>query len=185
MEDNIPITDPNYLLTLTLDKIQHIFRSETSEQIPLLNERLNILHETSRILLDKFDGRFSNCVKEANGSALKMLNIIVSNFPSYRDEALFQDENLQKTLKFYKRAQILIADIWACFEGEGYGLFHDIDLITMFADYRVPQNLVFLGCMKYSENLIKTIQETVLQSQHIFELEIRASSIWSVENYPR
>ena len=39
-------------------------------------------------------------------------------------------------VKFYKRAQILIADLWACFEGKGYGQFHDIDTLTMFADYR-------------------------------------------------
>jgi len=36
----------------------------------------------------------------------------------------------------YKRAQILIADIWACCEGQGLGAFDDIDSITMFADYR-------------------------------------------------
>lgn len=36
-----------------------------------------------------------------------------------------------------KRAQILVADIWACFEGKGLGTFHDISTaITMFADYR-------------------------------------------------
>lgn len=38
-----------------------------------------------------------------------------------------------------KRPQILIADSWACFNGQSYGEFHDIDQITMFADYRVPQ----------------------------------------------
>lgn len=36
----------------------------------------------------------------------------------------------------YKRAQILIADIWSSFRGTGFGEFHDIDTITMFADYR-------------------------------------------------
>ena len=40
-------------------------------------------------------------------------------------------------VSFYKRAQILVADIWACFEGKDYGEFHDIDTITMFADYRL------------------------------------------------
>ena len=35
-----------------------------------------------------------------------------------------------------KRAQILVADLWACFEGQGLGAFTDIDTITMFADYR-------------------------------------------------
>lgn len=36
----------------------------------------------------------------------------------------------------YKRAQILIADIWSSFRGTGFGEFCDIDTITMFADYR-------------------------------------------------
>jgi hypothetical protein len=39
-------------------------------------------------------------------------------------------------VSFWKRAQILVADIWACFEGKGLGTFHDIDSLTMFADYR-------------------------------------------------
>lgn len=40
------------------------------------------------------------------------------------------------TVAIYKRAQILIGDIWACFRGQGLGQFNDIDTITMFADYR-------------------------------------------------
>lgn len=40
------------------------------------------------------------------------------------------------SVSFYKRAQILIGDLWSCFEGEGYGSFYDIDSLSMFADYR-------------------------------------------------
>jgi hypothetical protein len=36
-------------------------------------------------------------------------------------------------VRFYKRAQILIADLWACFNGQSFGEFRDIDKITMFA----------------------------------------------------
>lgn len=39
-----------------------------------------------------------------------------------------------------KRAQIFVADLWAAFEGEGYGEFHDIDQITMFAGKFLSQN---------------------------------------------
>ena len=38
-----------------------------------------------------------------------------------------------RPLKFYKRAQILIADLWACFGNTPYGYFTDIDKISMFA----------------------------------------------------
>jgi hypothetical protein len=40
-----------------------------------------------------------------------------------------------------KLFQILVSDIWALFEGKGSGQFNDIDSLTMFADYRVPQSL--------------------------------------------
>lgn len=39
-------------------------------------------------------------------------------------------------VSFYKRVQILISDVWGACEGQGFGEFHDIDTITMFADYR-------------------------------------------------
>jgi hypothetical protein len=61
-------------------------------------------------------------------------------------------------VSFYKRAQILIADLWSCFEGKGLGAFNDIDYITMFPDYRVPQVLVYFGAMKYSDGLLNTLQ---------------------------
>lgn len=79
--------------------------------------------------IQRFDGSFVNCIKEANGSAAALVNLVVENIPCFRDEACFDS----KTVRFYKRAQILVADLWACFEGEGYGDFHDIDTITMFA----------------------------------------------------
>jgi len=53
----------------------------------------------------------------------------------------------------YKRAQILVADIWACCAGAGYGAFSDIDSITAFADYRVPQLLVSFNVLQYSDSL--------------------------------
>ena len=44
-------------------------------------------------------------------------------------------------VKFLKRAQIFAADVWHRFKGQGYGEFHDIDSLTMFADYRYARRL--------------------------------------------
>lgn len=84
-----------------------------------------------------FDGSFLTCIHDANGSAAALVNLIVEHFPSFRDEAKFEG----KTVRFYKRAQILVADLWACFEGQGFGKFHDIDSITMFAGIQVEDLL--------------------------------------------
>lgn len=77
----------------------------------------------------RFNGTFVTCIEEANGSAAALVNIIVDNFPCLDDRHRFEDV----TVKFHKRAQILVADLWACFESESYGYFHDINTITMFA----------------------------------------------------
>ena len=67
-----------------------------------------------------------------------------------------------------------MADIWACFNGEDYGEFHDIDKITMFADYRVPQILNSLGCLWYSPLLENAIRrKEIIESGHKWEIQIR------------
>lgn len=69
------------------------------------------------------------CVQEADGSAAYLVNLLADEFSCFRDIYNVDDEEI----KIYKRAQILVADLWACFEGKGYGKFDDIDQITMFA----------------------------------------------------
>eukprot|EP01120_Amphizonella_sp_Union-15-10_P003101 TRINITY_DN1342_c0_g1_i1.p1 TRINITY_DN1342_c0_g1~~TRINITY_DN1342_c0_g1_i1.p1 ORF type:complete len:228 (-),score=21.20 TRINITY_DN1342_c0_g1_i1:51-734(-) len=169
---------PQYYSNISKSELSHVFRCAGSVAIPLLDERLSVLQEAGKVLLDKFGGSFVNCVKEANGSAKRLLQLIVDNFNSYRDECDF----MGRTVKFYKRAQILIADLWACFEGQGYGAFDDIDVITMFADYRVPQILVSLGVLKYSESLLERLKvNPFIPARDRLEIEIRGCSIWSVE----
>ena len=59
---------------------------------------------------------------------------------------------------FYKRAQILIGDIYSKYKGKGLGQFTDIDQITMFPDYRVPQILQAEGVFEYSQHLWNKIK---------------------------
>jgi len=178
LDEGIPITNASYLSTLTLDQLSYIFRSETKEEIPMIASRLSVLREAGRVLTDKFEGNFVNLLKSANNSALKFISLVVEHFPSYRDESTFRE----RTVYFYKRAQILVADIWGCFEGQGLGYFHDIDSITMFADYRVPQALCQLGVLKYSTELLQRLNDDpYLLPSDPLEIQIRGCSIWSVE----
>lgn len=63
-----------------------------------------------------------------------------------------------KAVSFYKRAQILVADFWGIMEARGQGDIINMDWLTMFADYRVPQALVYLGALRYSDKLIETLK---------------------------
>ena len=50
MEAGIPIHNPSYYGQITLQEVEDIFKSETHVPIPLLEQRLNCLHEVASIL---------------------------------------------------------------------------------------------------------------------------------------
>lgn len=75
-----------------------------------------------------------------------------------------------------------MADLWACFEGEGYGSFDDIDVLTIFPDYRLPQILCELNVLSYSPPLDSRIRRQLpIESGHSWEIQLRGCSIWAVE----
>ncbi|XP_029048201.1 queuosine salvage protein [Osmia bicornis bicornis] len=173
-----PIVDPKYYSQITRCEAEQIFRGDNQTSIPLLDERVKSLREAGKILLEKYQGTFVECIKSCSGSAEQLLKRIVNEFESYQDEADYEGHRVS----FYKRAQILVGDIWACFKGEGIGKFHDVDYITMFADYRVPQVLVHFGAIRYSNPLLSRLQRDVeLENGSDDEIEIRGCSIEAVE----
>lgn len=125
-----------------------------------------------------FGGSFINLIKQADHSGARLVNLLVEYFSCFRDESSFHG----KRVRFYKRAQILVADLWACFNGEGLGQFDDIDELTIFADYRIPQMLHSLGCLMYSPSLDGRIRRlSSIENGENCEIELRGNSIWCVE----
>ncbi|KAL2020537.1 hypothetical protein VTK56DRAFT_8337 [Thermocarpiscus australiensis] len=183
LDEGIPITDSHLWQdeeNFNLDLLRQVFRSCTAEEIPLLEERLACLRAAGKVLYERYQCHPVNLIAAANGSAAALVNLLARDFSCFRDEHVF--EGRRKPVRFLKRAQILIADLWACFEGESYGAFRDIDKITMFADYRVPQILNSMGCLTYSPTLAGAIRDKrEIPSGGNWELELRACSIWCVE----
>ncbi|MCJ1472528.1 hypothetical protein MMC13_001177 [Lambiella insularis] len=179
--EGIPITDSHFWQDeskATDKKLEYVFRSSSSAPIPLLPERIACLREVGRVMYNRYNCNFINCLKEANGSAAALVGLIADAFPCFRDEVRFE----RRLVRFYKRAQILVADLWACFDGKDFGYFKDIDDITMFADYRIPQMLQFLGCLQYSPSLRHHIRQLKqITHGHSWEIQLRGCSIWCVE----
>ena len=100
------------------------------------------------MLRKKYSGSVVKLIESADRSAQRLLQILTTDFECFKDSVTLPDGT---QVSFYKRAQILISDLWSLFKGQGLGEFHDIDTITMFADYRVPQSLQYFGAMVYSE----------------------------------
>jgi hypothetical protein len=141
-EEGLDITRPSVYTHCADATIAHVFRSCRDEPMPLLDERIAILRESGKILLDvrpaltpsipltprqKFDGSFVNVVKQANGSAVRLVRLLLEHFPSFRDEPVVDGRNI----RIWKRAQICVGEIWAALEGQGVAAFDDIDQLTM------------------------------------------------------
>ncbi|KAK0634562.1 hypothetical protein B0T17DRAFT_611549 [Bombardia bombarda] len=183
LDEGIPITDSHFWQDeeeCTLDVLKHVFRSCTDEEMPLLKERLACLREAGTVLYEKYKCNPVNLLSAADGSAARLVNILARDFGCFRDEHRF--DGRRKPIRILKRAQIFVADIWACFEGESHGEFRDIDKITMFADYRVPQMLNGMGCLAFSPPLDVAIRaKKDLPCGGSWEMQLRGCSIWCVE----
>ncbi|XP_028294540.1 queuosine 5'-phosphate N-glycosylase/hydrolase [Gouania willdenowi] len=176
MDQGVPITDPKFFSEISLDQLRWVLRSDNSTNMPMIQERHQVLTEAGRVLLEH-GGSFLSFIKPAGNDAQKMVELIVEKIPSYRDEATFENQRVS----FYKRAQILVADMWGVMEAGGGGVMN-MEWLTMFADYRVPQALVYLGALRYSDALMETLKKgEMLPSGDRREVEIRGCSIWSVE----
>ena len=173
------ITDPHFYSNLTTKDVTNLLHGDNdSAVLSLMDERAECLRQVGTCLIEKYDGSFVNCIKACNGSAESLLSLIVNEFPCFRDEAPFEELHCS----FYKRAQILVGDIWACFRGKDLGFFADIDSITMFADYRVPQVLVHFGVMEYTPHLYSLLETgAIMETGSREEMEIRGCSIHAVE----
>ena len=139
---------------------------------------MSILQETGTTLLKKFEGDFTNLLKKANGDSHKLLRLIVENFPSFEDSSTFKG----KRVYFYKRAQLLIADIFQAFNEYEFGRLKNINQLTACADYKLPFVLRRLGIFSYSDYLSDKIDnQEPIEKDSEEEIELRANTIWVVE----
>src|SRR5262249_3112088 len=154
LDDGRPLWDAAYLSNLTLPELRDIFRpAPGASAIPLLEERLTHAREVGRVLLAKYDGQFAHAVEAAGGSAVSLGRQIVADFPSFDDLASYRGAKV----KFYKRAQICVADLHGTFGGQGWGRFNDLEQLTVYADYKLPQVLRRAGILRYTPELTTRI----------------------------
>lgn len=176
VESGIPITRAEYLAELTLSGLKQILGGQG--ELPLMGHRFQILNEVGRVLLDEYEGQAIKLVEAAGRSAIKLARLLVEKLPSFRDVAKYLDYEVF----FYKRAQIFASDLYGAFDGKDWGSLEDIDKLTAFADYKLPQVFRHLGIFDYAEPLAQKVdQEIYLEAGSPEEVEIRANTIWAVE----
>ncbi len=189
VEEGYKVWDAHYLSEISSADMAAIFRgvsiAETSEgnlaeavEIPLFEQRVANAREVGRVLLERFDGQFSHVIEEAGGSAVRLALLLAEHFASFRDVASFRGQSV----RFYKRAQICVADLRAAFGGQRWGALSDVEQLTIFADYKLPQLLRHYGVLEYSPALAERIdREELLEPGGEEEVQIRAATVWACE----
>ena len=167
------------LVEITPEDCAEIFSQEMSD--PVIAELMKLfsraLSDLGSYLIYRSHGSFIELVEEAQHSAARLVDIL-------RAMSLFCDEERYRgmDIPFYKRAQITASDLALAFGGEGPGEFHDLDLLTIFADNMVPHVLRVDGILSYNEDLLARIErEELIPAGSEEEVEIRACAVHAVE----
>lgn len=176
IEENPEVTEADYLARISPEQLGHILRG--TGEIPLFAERWRNLRELGTVLRNLWEGEAARLVECAQRDAPRLVQIVAENLSSFHDIAVYDD----REVRLFKRAQILVMDLWGAFGGKDWGEFEDLDTLTAFADYKLPQILRAWGVLKYAAPLARKVDaKTQLEAGSSVEIEIRAATLWAVE----
>ena len=170
------LLDANYLATISERDFAAMFPGRNT--LLLLKERHDVIKENYSILRDRFGGSVLKLLDAAEQDVDKLVALLLENFPTFRDQVQFEG----KLVYFLKRAQIFPSDLH--FSGVDHPLFtfKNLENLTIFADYKLPQLLEQLGVIEYDEELMSDIvEERLIPTSSRKELEIRANTIAACE----
>lgn len=177
IKQGVPITDAKYLASISIEDAGKFFMGKDNVEIPMLEDRVKNLKEAGQVLLEKFDGKFVNALELANYDAIELVKIIIDNSPSFRDVSNVDG----KEVIFLKRAQICPNDINYVLKAKDKTLAN-LDQLTVFAEYKLPQVLRMFGVISYSQDLSDKINNYIeIPHDSCEEVEIRAVTVWAAE----
>ncbi len=178
-EEKAPVADFHRLSQITEEEARDLLQGTPRVGVvPLLEERTLILREIGQVISSSYGGNPARLVLDSRGSAERLVRELVHVFPSFRDKASYDGEEIP----FYKRAQIFAGDLYSSFRGESFGRFDDIASLTAFADYKIPQILRACGVLHYTPSLADRVdRRDSIAAGSPEEVEIRAATVWSVE----
>jgi len=135
------------------------------------------LGELGRGLAERWGGRFEGPIEEARGSAARLVRAL-AGLPPFRDVALHEG----RAVPFYKKGQLVAADLAIALGGRGLGRFEDLARLTAFADNVLPHVLRIEGALEPDPGLAERIDRgEPLVSGSPEEVELRAAAVHAVE----
>lgn len=175
-----PLLDANYLKNVSLRELESVLRGNM--RVPLIGERLEILHEIGR-KLEKYQGSFSNLF-ETNGfqaggcSQFKgIIPTLAEEFPFSFEDIAYWPNGLVGTepvkIYFRKKAQL------ACLLCHNHqNSIKGIDVVGPIIDSQVIRPLIEKGALQCAPILTEKMnKKNVFLSSSIEVIELRANAM--------
>ena len=172
----------NYVKERNTTDFSNITKEEFKEilkgniEIPLFEERYNIIRNVSNIVNKKMNGNFYTFIKGVTLDT-ELFEIIVKYFSNFKDERIYNNREIY----FYKLAQLLTSDILHIRERKE-NIKVDYSHLVGCSDYKIPQVMRGLGILEYSDklsNIIDNKKEIEVNSE--YEIEIRANMLVAID----
>lgn len=178
VDNGVPFLEGSYLANLTRAELNRMFVGNI--EMPMLDEKLEVLRQVGRVLVTKYNGRFHNFVRSCSAKVYDdgngLVERLVTEFPRFNDVSMLDGHEI----KFYKLAQLGVWMLYATLHSSGKFRLDDPEKMTAFADYIVPVALRLHGITSYSERLEKAVDaHQPIPRDFRWEVEIRAHCIYA------
>ena len=177
IQKGVPLLQGHYMRDINIDEFRKLFTGNI--EMPMLEEKVEILNEVGDTLVSKYDGDWINFIENgpkklyANGEGL--VERLITDFQRFDDFSIYENEKIY----FLKLAQLAFWGIHRELSST-YFYIEDMENMTAFADYIIPVALRAFGITKYTPELEKNINEGVLiERDSKEEIEIRAATIYA------
>ncbi len=167
-----------FLATVSRQELARIFTGNI--ELPMLDERVEILNQIGVTLVDQYHGAFHNFVRScapamyASGDGL--MERLVAEFPRFNDVSDYHGHRVQ----FHKLAQLALWSLHRALHRSGEWALTDLDDMTAFADYIVPLALRLMGMIEYTPELEARIAAgDMIERDSDEEIEIRAQTLYA------
>ena len=177
IQKGVPLLQGHYMRDINIDEFRKLFTGNI--EMPMLEEKVEILNAVGDTLVSKFDGDWINFIENgpkklyANGEGL--VERLITDFQRFDDFSIYENEKIY----FLKLAQLAFWGIHRELSST-YFYIEDMENMTAFADYIIPVALEAFGITKYTPELEKKINEGVLiERDSKEEIEIRAATIYA------
>lgn len=178
IKEGKPVLDGRYLATLTRPELAEIFTGNI--EMPMLDEKLEVLNAVGRTLAERYDGFYHNfletCSPRLFDGGKGLVDRLIVEFPRFNDVSPYKGHVIQ----FHKLAQLTFWGLARGFKRQGGFPIDDLASMTAFADYIVPVALRVMDIMVYTPELEEKINSgQLIPRDSDEEIEIRAHMLYA------